>query len=79
MKPEMPKNFSICHVSGKDHIQFSKKINNKLYSYKSVIKSYDLQKELDLFVNHIKKEYNLILPDQKVVKLNNWKTVNKIK
>jgi phage anti-repressor protein len=78
-KPEMPKNFSICHVSGKDHIQFSKRINNKLYSYKKVIKSYDLQKELDIFVNYIKKEYNLNLPDQKVVKLNNWKTVNKIK
>lgn len=78
-KPEMPKNFSICHITGKDHIQFSKKINNKLYSYKKVIKSYDLQKELDIFVNYIKKEYNLNLPDQKVVKLNNWKTVNKIK
>jgi len=78
-KPEMPKNFSICHITGKDHIQFSKRINNKLYSYKKVIKSYDLQKELDLFVNHIKKEYNLNLPDQKIVKLNNWKTVNKIK
>jgi phage anti-repressor protein len=78
-KPEMPKNFSICHITGKDYIQFSKRINNKLYSYKSVIKSYDLQKELDIFVNYIKKEYNLNLPDQKVVKLNNWKTVNKIK
>jgi phage anti-repressor protein len=78
-KPEMPKNFSICQVSGKDYIQFSKRINSKLYSYKSVIKSHDLQKELDLFVNYIKKEYNLNLVDQKVIKLNNWKTVNKIK
>ena len=78
MKPEMPKNFSICHVNGKDYIQFSKKINNKLYSYKAVIKSYDLPTELNNFVNYIKKEYNLNLADQKIVKLNDWKTTNQI-
>lgn len=79
MKPIMPTNFSICHVGGKDHIQFSKRINNKLYSYKTVIKSHDLQVELNNFVNYIKKEYKLNLADQKVVDLNNWKTTNKIK
>jgi len=78
LKPVMPTNFSICHVGGKDHIQFSKRINNKLYSYKSVIKSYDLQKELNTFVNYIRKEHKINLTDQKVVQLNNWKTSNKV-
>ena len=77
-KPIMPTNFSICHVIGKDHIQFSKKINNKSYSYKTVIKSYDLQKELDAFVNYLNQEYKLNILEQKVVDLNNWKTTNKI-
>jgi hypothetical protein len=78
-KPIMPKNFSICHVIGKDHIQFSKKINNKLYSYKTIVKSYDLQKELDNFVNYLNQEYKLNLSNQKVVDLNDWKTSNKVK
>jgi phage anti-repressor protein len=79
IKPIMPTNFSICHIGEKDHIQFSKRINNKLYSYKAVIKSYDLQKELDTFVNYIKTEYKLNIADQKIIQLNNWKTTNKIK
>ncbi len=78
LKPTMPTNFSICNVNGKDHIQFSKKINDKLYSYKTVIKSHDLQKELDAFVNYLKKEYELNIQDQKVVELNDWKTINKL-
>ena len=78
MKPIMPTNFSICHINGKDHIQFSKRINNKLYSYKAVIKSYDLPTELNNFVNYIKTKYKLNLADQKIIELNNWKTTNKI-
>jgi len=78
-KPVLPDNFCICYVTGKDYIQFTKTIDNKKVSYKKVIKSYDLQKELDIFVNYMNQEYKLNLVDQKVVELNDWKTSNKIK
>lgn len=78
-KPVLPENFCICHVTGKDHIQFTKTIDGKKISYKKVIKSYNLQKELDTFVNYLNQEYKLNLVDQKVVELNDWKTSNKIK
>jgi hypothetical protein len=78
-KPVLPRNFSIYNGAGKDYIQFSKKINDKKVSYKTGIKSYDLQKELDTFVNYLNQEYKLNLADQKVVELNDWKTSNKIK
>lgn len=78
-KPILPINFSICNVTNKDHIQFTKKINNKIVSYKTVIKSYDLQNELDNFVNYLNDEYKLNLSEQKVIETNNWKTTNKIK
>jgi hypothetical protein len=78
-KPVLPRNFSIYNSAGKDYIQFSKKIDDKKVSYKIGIKSYDLQKELDTFVNYLNQEYKLNLADQKVVELNDWKTVNKIK
>jgi len=78
-KPVLPDNFSICHVTGKDHIQFSKTIDDKKISYKKVIKSYDLQKELDNFVNYLNQEYKLNITEQKVIDLNNWKTSNKVK
>ena len=77
-KPILPHNFCICHVTGKDHIQFSKTIDGKKVSYKTVIKSYDLQKELDNFVNYMNREYKLNILEQKVIDLNNWKTTNKI-
>jgi hypothetical protein len=77
-KPVLPDNFSICHVTGKDHIQFSKTIDDKKISYKKVIKSYDLQKELDNFVNYLNQEYKLNITEQKVIDLNNWKTSNKV-
>ena len=78
-KPVLPANFSICNVTSKDHIQFTKKINDKKVSYKTVIKSYNLQKELDNFVNYLNDEYKLNLPEQKIIETNNWKTTNKIK
>jgi len=78
-KPVLPRNFSIYNGAGKDYIQFSKKIDDKKVSYKTGIKSYDLQKELDTFVNYLNQEYKLNLADQKVVELNDWKTSNKIK
>lgn len=78
-KPVLPRNFSIYNGAGKDYIQFSKKIDDKKVSYKTGIKSYDLQKELDTFVNYLNQEYKLNLANQKVVELNNWKTVNKVK
>ena len=78
-KPVLPRNFSIYNGVGKDYIQFSKKIDDKKVSYKTGIKSYDLQKELDTFVNYLNQEYKLNLAEQKVVDLNNWKTSNKIK
>jgi len=78
-KPIFPNNFSICNVHGIDYIQFSKKINDKKVSYKKVIKSYDLQKELDNFVNYLNQEYSLNLDEKKIIELNNWKSSNKIK
>jgi len=78
-KPVLPDNFCICHVTGKDYIQFTKTIDGKKVSYKKVIKSYDLQKELDNFINYMNQEYKLNILEQKVVDLNNWKTSNKIK
>jgi hypothetical protein len=77
-KPVLPKNFSIYNGAGKDYIQFSKKIDDKKVSYKTGIKSYDLQKELDTFVNYLNQEYKLNLADQKVVESNGWKTSNKV-
>jgi hypothetical protein len=78
-KPILPDNFCICHLTGKDYIQFSKTINGKKISYKTVIKSYDLQKELDNFVNYLNQEYKLNITEQKVIDLSNWKTINKVK
>jgi hypothetical protein len=78
-KPILPDNFCICHLNGKDYIQFTKKINDKKVSYKKVIKSNDLQKELDTFVNYLNQEYKLNITEQKVIDLSNWKTINKVK
>jgi hypothetical protein len=48
-KPIMPNNFSICNVKNLDYIQFCKKMNDKKYQYKVLIKSTDLQNELNNF------------------------------
>lgn len=60
-KPKMPNNFSVLTMNQKDYIQFNKKINGKRYSYKTTIKSDDLQKELDTFVDYLNDTYNLNL------------------
>ena len=43
-KPTLPPNFCITNINLIDHIQFTKKIDNKKVSYKTVIKSNDIQK-----------------------------------
>jgi hypothetical protein len=78
-KPVMPLNFSIFNMNSIDYIQFSKKINDKKVSYKRVIKSYDLQSELNNFVDYLNKEYKLDIAEQKIIDMNNWKTINEIK
>jgi hypothetical protein len=77
-KPIMPKNFSICNVNNIEYIQFCKKINNKRYQYKYVIKSYNLQNELNVFIADLNKKYNLNISEQIITDMNNWKTSNKI-
>ena len=78
-RPTMPPNFCITNINSIDHIQFTKKINNKTISYKTVIRSYDIQKELNDFVDHINGKYNLDISPQEIIDTKNWKTINKIK
>ena len=78
-KPIMPKNFSICNINGIDYIQFCKKINEKKISLKTKINSYDLQNELDNYINYLNKKYDYKLENHIIEKLNNWKTNNTIK
>ena len=79
-KPIMPANFSICSVNNIDYIQFCKKINNKRYQYKTKINSYDLNVELDNFINELNEKYNvkLINSDYKIINTNGWQSTNKI-
>ena len=77
-RPIMPPNFCIANINSVDHIQFTKKINDKNVSYKVVIKSYDLQKELDTFVDNLNQKYKLNIPPQKIIDTKDWKTTNKI-
>jgi hypothetical protein len=78
-RPNMPPNFCVVNINKIDYIQFSKKINDKKVSYKKVIKSYDLQKELTEFVNYLNNEYKLNISSQKIIDVKNWKTTNNIK
>ena len=77
-KPIMPKNFSICNINGIDYIQFCKIINEKKISLKTKINSYDLQTELNNYINCLNKKYDYKLENQQIIELNNWKTCNKI-
>ncbi len=77
-KPELPSNFCITNINSVDYIQFSKKINDKKVCYKTNIKSHDLQKELDNFVDSLNKKYDFNIPAQKIININGWKTTNKI-
>ena len=80
IKPSMPANFSICNVNSIDYIQFCKKINDKRYQYKTKINSYDLNLELNHFINELNEKYNLQLvkSDFIITNTNKWQTSNKI-
>jgi hypothetical protein len=78
-KPIMPVNFSICRVKDIDYIQFSKRIETTLYQYKTKINSYNIQLELNKFIDYLKTTYNLTIAEGKVENNDNWKTTNKIK
>ena len=62
-KPKLIDNFCPITVNGIDYIQFSKTINKKKISFKRKITSYDLQQELDDFIDYLnlKEEYNFNL------------------
>jgi hypothetical protein len=74
-KPKMPLNFSICTINNIDYIQFCKKIDNIKHQYKTKINSYNLQLELNNFIEYLNKNYKLNLEEQKVSKTK-WKTTN---
>jgi starvation-inducible outer membrane lipoprotein len=78
-KPDMPNNFSICCVNGTDYIQFCKKIDNKKHQYKTRINSYDLQSELNRFVDYLNETYKfatVLIKDSVIT--NGWRTTNNI-
>jgi hypothetical protein len=80
VKPIMPQNFSICNVNNIDYIQFCKKINGTKYQYKTKINSYDLNTELNEFINDLNEKYklNLINLDYIIKNPTGWMTTNKI-
>ena len=53
--------FSITTINNIDYIQFCKKINDKRYQYKIKITSYNLQKELEKFIDSLNINYSLNL------------------
>lgn len=78
-KPDMPDNFSICNVNGTDYIQFCMKIDDKRHQYKTRINSYDLQSELNRFVDYLNETYKFatVLTKENVT-TNGWRTTNNI-
>jgi hypothetical protein len=78
-KPDRPNNFSICNVNGTDYIQFCKKIDNKKHQYKTRINSYDLQSELNRFVDYLNETYKFatVLTKENVT-TNGWRTTNNL-
>ena len=76
----MPQHFSICNVNNVDYIQFCKKINGTKYQYKTKINSYDLNTELNEFINDLNEKYklNLINLDYAIKNPTGWMTTNKI-
>jgi hypothetical protein len=63
-KRKLPTNFSICTVNGKEYIQFCKSIDGIKKQYKTVLKSTDLQSELNTFVDYLNEKYNFNLEKQ---------------
>ena len=60
-KPSMPVNFSICTINGVKHIQFCKKIDGIRRQYKTTLKSDDIPKELNKFIEYLNTTYKLEL------------------
>ena len=78
-KPTMPKNFSICNVNDTDYIQFCKKIDDTRHQYKTRINSYNLQQELNDFIDVLNTKYNFALVKEEYIinNIHDWKTKNK--
>jgi hypothetical protein len=76
--PDLPRCFTVFNFEGKDYIQYNKKIDGKKYCFKRIIKSYDLQQELDNYIIYLNEEYKLGISKQTIVDLKGWKTTNKI-
>jgi len=74
----MPNNFSICNINNIDYIQFSKTIDDKKKSYKTKIKSDDLQLEYLNFVKFLNDKYNFNISNENIINKSNWKTSNVI-
>ena len=77
-RPKLPNNFSISNINSIDYIQYSKTIDDKKQSYRTRIKSHNLQNELNNFINYLNDKYKLII-ENCLVESTNWKTNNKIK
>jgi hypothetical protein len=71
-KPILGNNLTVFTMKDKQYIQFNKKIDGKRYSYKTTIKSNDLQKELDTFIDYLNENYKLGLVKNPIENLNNW-------
>ena len=71
-KPKLCDNFSVFTMKDKQYIQFNKKIDGKRYSYKSLIKSNDLQHEFDTFIDYLNDNYKLHLIKKTIENLNGW-------
>jgi len=76
--PDLPRCFTVFNFEGKDYIQYNKKIDGKKYCFKRIIKSYDLQQELDNYIIYLNEEYKLDISKQTIIDLKGWKTTNKI-
>ena len=77
-KPELPINFSIFTTNGIDFLQYLKKIDGNVYQLQRSIKSNDIQKEFDNFVDIINNKFTLQIPKTIINNPQNWKTSNKI-
>ena len=77
-KPILPKNFSITTILNKDKLQFCKVIDNEKKQLQRLIKSHDLQKEYEDFVDHVNSIFTLNISKEKIYNPLNWQTKNNI-
>ena len=79
-KPKLPTNFSITTVNNVDYIQFCKKLDGIKHQYKTKINSYDLQFEINKFIEYLNTTYNVLQLDKSlyIIQPTDWKTSNKI-